>query len=407
MEVLVDRGAGIDVHKKSVTVCVMTSEGRKVVRSLQKFSTFHADLVAMREWLLEMRISHVAMEATGEYWKPVYEVLEGHFELVLANAHHVKNVPGRKTDPQDASWLARLLRHGLLRPSFVPKRAIRDLRDMTRLRRKTIQMRAQIENRAQKVLEACGVKLGSVMTDVFGATGKAILTELAANQTDPVKLAELAKGTLKRKKADILMALESSFSPHDAALLKHQLTLHEQLSTRLRSIESQLATLAEPYESIIRGLDEMPGLDRANALEILGEIGDDMSPWADHSRFSAWAGLCPGNHESAGKKKKVGVRKGNPFLKSTMVQAATSAVKKNGSYYQMKFKRLCARRGYDRAIVAIAHSMLIAIYHMIRDGQPYKELGAEAFAQRSAEHRAKSLIKQLESLGYSVERRTA
>jgi transposase len=407
MEVLVDRGAGIDVHKKSITVCVMTTEGRKVAKSLQRFSTFHSGLVAMREWLMEMRVSHVAMEATGEYWKPVYEVLEDQFEVVVANAHHVKNVPGRKTDPQDATWLARLLRHGLLRPSFVPKREIRALRDMTRLRRKTIQMRAQVENRAQKVLEACGVKLGSVMTDVFGATGKAILSELADNHTDPVKLAELAKGSLKRKKAEISMALGSSFSAHDAVLLKHQLTLHEQLSKRLSSIESQLDVLAKPYAKIIHALDEMPGLDRAAALAILGEVGDDMSPWADHDRFSAWAGLCPGNHESAGKKKNVRARKGNPFLKSAMVQAATSAVKKDGSFYQMKFRRLCARRGYDRAIVAIAHSMLIAIYHMIRDGQPYKELGAEAFARRSTEHRAQSLIKQLESLGYSVERRTA
>lgn len=223
MEVLVDRGAGIDVHKQSVTVCVMATEGRKVVKTLRRFSTFHRDLIAMREWLLEMRVTHAAMEATGEYWKPVYEVLEGSVELLLANAQHVKNVPGRKTDREDAAWLSRLLRHGLVRGSFVPPQTIRDLRDLTRLRRKTIQMSARIENRAQKVLEASGIKLGSVVTDVFGATGRAILEQLASNHTDPVTLAELAKGSLKRKKGEISVSLEGSFSTHDAALLRHQL----------------------------------------------------------------------------------------------------------------------------------------------------------------------------------------
>jgi len=216
MEVLVDRGAGIDVHKQSVTVCVMTTEGRKVIKMLHRFSTFHRDLLAMREWLKEMGVTHVAMEATGEYWKPVYEVLEGSVELLLANAQHVKNVPGRKTDPEDAAWLARLLRHGLLRASFIPSRAIRDLRDLTRLRRKTVEMISRVENRAQKVLEACGVKLGSVVSNVFGATGRAILKELAANHTDPILLAELARGSLKKKKREISSALEGSFSAHDA-----------------------------------------------------------------------------------------------------------------------------------------------------------------------------------------------
>jgi transposase len=221
VEVLVDRAAGIDVHKKSVTVCVMTTEGRKVDRTLERFPTFHRDLVALREWLSEMRVTHVAMEATGEYWKPVYEVLEGSFELLVANAQHVKNVPGRKTDPEDAAWLARLLRHGLLRASFVPPRAIRDLRDLTRMRRKTVEMTSRVENRAQKVLEACGIKLGSVVSDVFGATGRAILKELAANRTDTVTLAKLAKGSLKKKEDELVLSLDSSFSAHDAKLLKH------------------------------------------------------------------------------------------------------------------------------------------------------------------------------------------
>lgn len=406
MEVLVDRGAGIDVHKDSLTVCVMTTEGRKVVKTLMTFSTFHDDLEAMRDWLKEMGVTHVAMEATGEYWKPVYEVLEGCFELIVANAQHVKNVPGRKSDPKDAEWIARLLRHGLLQASFVPPAPIRDLRDLTRLRRKTIQMSAQVENRAQKVLEASGIKLGSVVTDVFGATGKAILDKLSIHQTDAVALAELAKGSLKNKKPQIVRALQGSFTKHDAALLKHQLVVHEQLQERRTAIELQLADSVTPYEKLISRLDEMPGINRDAAIEILGEIGDDMSPWANARRFSAWAGLCPGNHESAGKRKNVGVRKGNPFLKSILVQAATAAVKAQGTYYQAKFVRLSKRRGYKRAIVAIAHKMLIAIYHMIRNDKPYQELGAAIFDQRSAESKTQSLVKQLESLGFAVELRT-
>jgi transposase len=270
MEILVDRGVGIDVHKQSLTVCVMTTEGRKVIKSLRRFSTFHRDLLGLRDWLGQMQITHAAMEATGEYWKPVYEVLEGTVELVVANAQHVKNVPGRKSDPEDAAWLARLLRHGLLQPSFVPSRPIRDLRDVTRLRRKTIEMSARIENRAQKVLEASGIKLGSVLSDVFGATGSAILKQLASNRTEPMALAELARGSLKKKKGDIVRALESSFSAHDAKLLEHQLILHEQLQQRRSSIESQLLTLAEPYSELLSRLDQMPGINRDAAIEILG-----------------------------------------------------------------------------------------------------------------------------------------
>jgi transposase len=407
MEVFVDRGAGIDVHKDSVTVCVMTTEGREVVKTRARFTTFHDDLVAMREWLLEMGVTHAAMEATGEYWKPVYEVLEGAVELVVANAQHVKNVPGRKTDPKDADWLARLLRHGLLQPSFVPPTPIRDLRDLTRLRRKTIEMRARVQNRAHKVLEASGIKLGSVVTDVFGVTGRAILEQLASNKTDPAVLAELAKGSLKKKKPEIIRALQGSFTAHDAALLKHQLIVHEQLQQRQVAIESQLANSVPLYEDLISRLDEIPGINRDAAIEILGEIGNDMAPWEDHRRLAAWAGLCPGNHESAGKHRKVGVRKGNPFLKCTLVQVATAAVKTKGTFYQAKFFRLSKRRGYKRAIVAIAHAILIAIYHMIKDDKPYHELGAVTFDQRSAESKTKSLVTQLEKLGYAVELRTA
>ena len=405
MEVLVERGAGVDVHKKSVTVCVMTTEGRKVVKTTQRFSTFHVDLLQMREWLRGQGVTHVAMEATGEYWKPVYEVLEGAFALVVANAQHVKNVPGRKTDPEDAAWLSRLLRHGLVQPSFVPPAAVRDLRDLTRLRRKVVEMTAKVENRVQKVLEACGIKLGSVVSDVFGATGRAILTALAANNTNPAALADKAKGSLKAKRADLERSLEGSFSEHDAALLRHQLTLHGQLEQRRAEIEKQIEALAAPYEEDLGRLDQIPGINRTIALEVLGEIGSDMSAWPDAHRFAAWAGLCPGNHESAGKRKNVSVRRGNPFLRTVLVQAATAAVRAKGTYYQSKFRRLCRYRGYKRAVVAIAHSMLITIYHMIRRHEPYRELGGDWLDKRSLEDKTKALRTQLERLGYAVELR--
>ena len=402
MEVLVERAAGLDVHKKSVTVCVMTTDGRKVVKKLNRFSTFHRDLVLMREWLRNEQVTHVAMEATGEYWKPVYEILEGFFEILVANAQHVKNVPGRKTDPEDAAWLARLLRHGLLEPSFVPDEAIRNLRDHTRMRRKTVDMISRVENRTQKVLEASGIKIGSVVSDVFGMTGSAILRELARNNTNPPALAELAKGSLKNKREEIERSLEGTFSAHDARLLKHQLDLHGQLETRRQAIEKEIATMAVPYEALVTRLDQIPGINGTAAIEILGEIGADMSAWKGDRYIAAWAGLCPGNHESAGKRKQISTRKGNPFLKAILVQAATAAVRKDGSYYQAKFRRLLVRRGYKRAIVAVAHSMLIAIYHMIRDGRDYKELGSEYLDRRSNEAKALTLAKQIERLGFHV-----
>lgn len=403
MEVLVDQGAGLDVHKESVTVCVMATEGRKVAKTLERYATFHRGLVSMREELTRRGVTHVVMEATGEYWKPVYEVLEGSFQITLANAQHVKNVPGRKTDREDAAWLARLLRHGLLRASFVPSQPIRDLRDLTRMRRKTIEMKARVANRVQKVLEGCGIKLSSVVSDVFGMTGRAILSELAANRTDPAALAELAKGSLKSKKQDLVLSLEGSFCEHDARLLKHQLDLYGQLEQRHAEIQKQLKTLIEPYADLISRLDDIPGINEDAAIEILGEIGNDMSPWPDHAHIAAWGGLCPGNHESAGKRKAISVRKGNPFLKTILVQAATSAVRTKDSYYQAKFNRLSKRRGYKRAIVAIAHSMLVAIYHIIRDNRKYKELGGQWLDQRSAESQSKALVKRLERLGYTVQ----
>lgn len=402
MEVLVDRAAGLDVHKKSITACVLWTEGRTVRKVIARFETYHRGLERLKAWLLEHGVTDVCMEATGEYWKPVYETLEDSFTVVVANAQHVRNVPGRKTDPEDASWLARLLRHGLLRASFVPPKPIRQLRDQTRQRRKTVQLQSKVENRAQKILEASGVKLGSVVSDVFGATGKAILGRLAKNETDPIVLSNLAQRSLKKKKHEIALSLESNFTAHHAQLLRRQLDLHAQLGEQIGEIEASLETMVTEHGALIDRLDQIPGVNRIAAIEILGEIGTDMTPWAEDRFFAAWSGLCPGNHESAGRRKNVKARSGNPFLKSIMVQCATAAVRSKGTYYQSKFVRIAARRGYKRAIVAIAHSMLIAIYHMIKNNVDYKELGATFTEERTAEIAVRAHIRKLEKLGYSV-----
>lgn len=402
MEVLADRAAGLDVHKKSITACVLWTEGRTVRKKIERFETYHRGLERLKAWLHEHRITDVCMEATGEYWKPVYEMLEDSFTVVVANAQHVRNVPGRKTDPEDASWLARLLRHGLLRASYVPPRPIRQLRDQTRQRRKTVQLQSKIENRTQKILEASGVKLGSVVSDVFGATGKAILGRLSKNETDPIALSNLAQRSLKKKKHEIALSLEANFTPHHAQLLKRQLDLHSQLSQQIHEIEASLETIVTGHGALLGRLCQIPGISRTAAIEILGEIGTDMTPWAEDRFFAAWSGLCPGNHESAGRRKNVKARNGNPFLKSIMVQCATSAVRTKGTYYQTKFVRIAARRGYKRAIVAIAHSMLLAIYHMIKNTVDYKELRPAFTAERTAEASVRAHIRKLEKLGYSV-----
>jgi transposase len=402
MEVLVDRAAGADVHKKSVTVCILVTQGRSVTKEIRRFSTFHSGLLEMRSWLLEHRVTHVAMESTGEYWKPIYEVLEDDLRVIVANAQHVKNVPGRKTDPEDSAWLAKLLRHGLLTPSFVPGKEIRHLRDKSRSRRKLVQLITRIENRTQKILEGSGIKLGSVASDVFGATGRRILEQLAANRTDPAALARLAKGSLKNKIPELEQSLEGSFTAHHASLLERQLSLHQKLEEQLHEIDGDLWTTVQPYRALIDRLDRMPGINRVAAVEILGEIGTDMSAWRESKHIVAWSGLCPGNHESAGKRKNVAARKGNPFLKAILTQAATGAVRTAGTFYQAKFKKLVARRGYKRAIVAVAHSMLVAIYHMIKTGAEYQELGSVFNVEQDKQRRVRSLVTQLQKLGLTV-----
>jgi transposase len=402
MEVFHERCAGLDVHKDSVYVCVLIGQGRGFEKRKRKFGTFHHQLLELRQWLVELGCTHVLMESTGVYWMPIYNVLEGYVEMVVGNAQHIMNVPGRKTDESDAEWLAKLLRYGLVKPSFVPPRQIRELRQMTRYRRALIQERSSEQNRVEKHLQIAGVKLSSVASDVFGVSGTQMLEHIAQGKTDPSRLANLARGSLRKKIPSLEQAFCGSISEHTQKLIALQMDQLNRIESTIAEVELNLEKKGEPYRDAIRRLDQMPGINRTIALDIIAEIGIDMSPWATHRQLAAMAGVAPANYISAGKRLKNGSRKGNPYLKSVLVQAASAAINKKGSYYEAKHARLKQRRGAKRALLAIAHSMLVAIYYMLKREQDYVELGAKFVADDEKGRKKTSLIRQLEQLGYSV-----
>jgi transposase len=403
MEVLLERCAGLDVHQASVVCCVLIGvPGRKPQQLLRTFGTTTRALETLRAWLAEHGVTHAGMESTGVYWKPVYAVLEGHFDLIVGNAHHIKNVPGRKTDVKDAEWIARLVRHGLVAKSFVPPPAIRDLRELVRHRRTLIETRTAARNRVLKLLEGANVKLSGVASDVFGVSGLAMLEALAAGTADPAEMAGLARGRMRRKAAELEAALEGRMREHQRFLLAMQLRGLEAIGRDLDALDARIDALLEPFRAQHRLLTQIPGVDRVTAAGILAEVGTDMEVFATARRLAAWAGVAPGNHESAGKLKGAATRKGNMFLKSALFAAATAAVRTKGSYYRDKYNRLRARRGPVRALMAIAHKLLIAAFHMLATGSPYRELG-EAYLDRTARKRSTAkLVQRLSNLGYDV-----
>lgn len=402
MEVFHERCAGLDVHKEVIYICVLIGQGRSFQRFKFKFGTFHHQLIEMRQKLLELGVTHVLMESTGVYWMPIYDALEGFVEIVVGNAQHIMNVPGRKTDESDAEWLAKLLRHGLVRPSFVPERQFRELRQLTRYRRAVVQTQASEQNRMEKHLQIAGVKLSSVASHVFGVSGTKMLNCIAEGTTAPTLLAELALGRLRKKIPQLREAFTGSISKHTQELIATQMDQMNRLECTIAQVELKIDEKVKPHAEILARLDQIPGIDLRSATDILAEIGTDMSPWATHRQIAAMAGLCPGNYISAGKRLKNRSRQGNPYLKSILVQAATSAINKDGSYYQSKFRRLKQRRGHKRAIVAIAHSMLVTIYYMIKKAEPYRELGANFVTDYENGRKKNDLVKQLQKLGYSV-----
>src|SRR5918998_1834453 len=359
MEALIECCAGLDVHQASVVCCVLIgAPGRRPRKLLRSFGTTTRELEALLAWLVEHGVTHVGMESTGVYWKPVYAVLEGHFELIVGNAHHIKNVPGRKTDVRDAEWIAQLVRHGLVAKSFVPPPAIRDLRELLRHRRTLIETRTAARNRALKLLEGANIKLAGVASDVFGVSGLAMLEALAAGATDAAGMAGLARGRMRREHAALEAALEGRMREHQRFLLAMHLRQLEAVERDLDALDARMDAQLAPFRAQHGLLLQIPGVDRVTAAAILAEIGPDMGVFATARRLAAWAGVAPGNHESAGKPKGAAVRRGNVFLKSALFAAAAAAVRTKGSYYRDKYNRLRARRGPVRALMAGAPKLL-------------------------------------------------
>lgn len=408
MDTLLYRVAGLDVHKKFVMACVRITEPASgaVKEEVRRFSTMTDDLRAMADWLAAAEVTDVAMESTGVYWKPVWNILEGRFRLLLANPHELKKVPGRKSDVKDAQWLAHLLACGLLTPSFVPERAQRELRDLTRYRAILLDERTRVVNRIQKVLEDANIELGSVASNVLGLSGRDMLAALVEGETDPEKLAQLARGKLQAKLADLKRALAGYVTPHHRFLL-------EQLLDHLAHLEGQIETLSAKIREVIgpflppeveQRLDAIPGVSQRTIEVVVAEIGTDMNHFPTAGHLSSWAGLCPGNEESAGKRKRSATKHGNRWLRRALVEAARAAARKKESYFQAQYGRLAARRGKNRAAVAVAHSLLVLFHALLsRPDSTYQDLGGNYFDQLDPQRLTKHLVKRLQALGFEVQ----
>lgn len=405
MEAIHERCCGIDVHKKNVVVCGITPGEaggfRKVVR---KFGTMTGDLLAFSDWLSAEGIKIVAMESTGVYWKPVFNILEGQCEIMLVNAEHLRHVPGRKTDVNDAQWIAELLQHGLLKASYIPEVEQRDLRDLTRYRTSLIQERVREINRVQKVLEDANIKLGSVASDVLGVSGREMLEAIIRGIDDPAALAQLARASLRTKIDQLEKALAGRVRANHRFLLHMHLEHIDELSRKIDQLSQEIDRLLIPFDQQdeIRRLDGIPGVARDIAQIIVAELGVDMNRFPSAAHAASWAGLAPGKNESAGRNRSGKTRPGNQALKSALVQAAHAASHTRDNYLAAQFRRLAARRGKTRAALAVAHSILIIAYHLLRDGTEYRELGGDYFDQRNQQYLQRNLVKRLEGLGFKV-----
>ena len=407
MDVVHPKCAGLDVHQHTVVACVRVAAGSSVSHDVRTFGTTTAALLALSDWLSAHGCTHVAMESTGVYWRPVWHVLEGGFELVLANAMHIRNIPGRKSDVNDATWIADLLAHGLIRSSFVPPEPVQELRDLTRTRKQLVREIAQHILRIQKTLENANLKLTGVLTDVLGVSGRAILHALVAGETNPEHLAKLVRGPVKASRADLTAALHGRVTAHHRFLLQLHLVQIEALETAVREVEARLGAALAPFHAALDRLITMPGVSDTVARVIVAEIGFDMTRFPTAGHLVSWAGLCPRLHESAGKRLSNRTRHSNPWLKTTLVQAAWAAARTKNTYLRAQFLRLKSRRGPKKAIVAVAASMLTAAYYMLKDDVDYHDLGADHFDRRDKAKLAKRLVARLHELGFTVELRAA
>jgi transposase len=403
MEVLHPRCAGLDVHKDTVVACARTATDGKVQQQVKTFGTTTKELLALSDFLSEHAVTHVVMESTGVYWKPVWHVLEGTFELMLANAQHVRNVPGRKTDVNDATWLADLLAHGLVRGSFVPPTSIQALRALTRTRKQLVREKAQHVLRIQKTLEDANFKIASLLSDVMGKSGRAILDAIVDGKTDPEKLADLANSRVKASRSQIVESLRGRVQSHHVFLLKLHLQQVDTIDKALDSIEKEAGTALAPFRAEANLLIEIPGISEIAAQSIVSEIDVDMRRFPTAGHLISWAGLCPKNDESAGKRRSTRLRKSGSWLKTLLVQCAWAATRARDNYLRTQFLRIKSRRGPKKAIIAVAASILTAIYHMLRDGVGYRELGADHFDKRDKTKTIQRLVRKLNSLGCEVE----
>lgn len=403
METLIPRCAGLDVHKESVETSVRRMEPMgRVHEETRHWGTMTRDLLAMADWMAAQGVTHVAMESTGVFWKSIYNILESRFTVLLVNARHLKQVPGRKSDIRDCQWIAQLLQHGLLKGSFIPPRAQRELRDLTRHRTQLGEEKTRTVNRLHKVLEDANIKLASVATDILGVSGRAMLERLIKGEDDPVKLANFAQGQLRGKIPELEKALQGHVTEHHRfmlALLWKQLAQQEELIVELdRRIEEQ----TRPFAGEIERLDAVPGADRRVAEIVLAEVGADMKPFPSHQHLASWAGMCPGNEESAGKRRRRRITPGNRWLKRTLVQAAWAASHTKNTYLASQYRRLAGKRGRKRALVAVGHSILVVVYHMLKAGSSYADLGVDFFDRLEPERLTRYYVKRLESLGHKV-----
>jgi len=399
MQVVYERCCGMDVHKKTVSACAITPQGRET----RTYGTFTDELLQALDWLRGLGVTHVAMESTGSYWKPIYNLLEaGGFEVLLVNARHIKQVPGRKTDIRDAEWIADLLRHGLLAASFVPDRDQRELRELIRYRRSLIEERSRELNRMEKVLQGANIKLSSVVSDISGVSSRSMIEAIISGIEEPWVLAALARGKLKRKADQLEQALCGLVGPHQQMMLSVQLKHLDFLDAQIAELDREIEERMLPFGEEMDLLRSMPGVGKTSSEEIVAEIGVDMDRFPGAGHLASWAGMCPGNHQSAGKRLSGKTTNGNKHLRATLVQCAHAAARSKNTYYHAQYGRIAARRGAKRAAVAVANSMLQSMYHMLKNKEPYRELGATYFDELKREANISRAVGKLESLGYKV-----
>jgi transposase len=402
MDVIYECVCGLDIHSASIQACVRRLHGGRIEQEVRSFKTMTRDILSLGDWLASQKVSHVAMESTGVYWKPIYNILEGRFEILLVNANHVKHVPGRKTDVKDCQWLAQLLQCGLLKGSFIPHQAQRELRDLTRHRAQLVAERSAVANRIHKTLEDANIKLGVVASDILGVSGRKMLRELIDGRQNPDEMAELACRRLRNKIPELRLALEGHVREHHRFLLKELLDQLEDLEHRIERFSRRIEDSSGPFELEIQRISELPGFDLRSAQNVVAEIGTDMSRFATANHLASWAGMCPGSNESAGKRKSGKTTKGSRWLRASLVQSAWAASHTKYSYFRGQFHRLAGRRGRKRALVAVGHSLLVVIYNILLTGRTYSDLGVDYFDKLDSQRIVKSHVKRLERLGYKV-----